>query len=258
MNYKVIAAAFVGALCTSLALLALARRSRRREHGGVPLEELARRYRHWENAGAGIIVVACILCWLALTWLAGKHPAPDPAVAYRLTAHPMYWAIAAFFLGILAATGPTHLLYSWLLGERFAEFRSYQARKFGFDAGRWMIPFYLVFGTATVAGIVLLFDWYVLFATDAVVVNKFTSLSLQRYSYLEVLQIRSAERIEQPDGTIDAHYGLVLHFDDGKRWSSRRDPSNADPQRLREIAQYVSERSSLPIVEVAVLMQSEL
>ena len=258
MNFRVIAAAFVGALCTSLVLWAWARRNSRREHGSVPLSELARRYRRWEHAGAGIIVLACVVCWLALMWIAGRYPAPDPAVLYRLTPHPLYWAAAAFFLGILTATGPTHLLYSWLMGERFAEFRSYQTRKFGFDSGRLMVPFYLVFGSATVAVVVLLLNWYVLFGSDGIVVDSLGSLSERHYSYEQVMQIRTAERMEQRDGVIANRYGLVLHFDDGSHWSSHRDPSNASPQRLREIAEFISERSSLPIVEVSVLMHSEL
>jgi len=258
VNIRVAVAAIGGALVTSLVLWLWARRSVRRDQGEVPLAELARRYRAWEIAGVAILLGSIGLSWIALLWLARVYPAADPDVAYRLTAHPLYWAAVAFFVGNLAATGPTHLLYARLMGERFPEFRDYQTRKFGFDSWRWMAPFYLVFGTACIAAIVYLLDWYLLIGSQGIIVNDFPRFAARHYTYDRVLQIRTAEQVERKDGTVEQRFAVVFQFDDGRHWSSRRDPANTPTQRMREIAAYVSHQSTLPIVEVSILQRDEL
>ncbi|HYD49575.1 MAG TPA: hypothetical protein VEB21_14565 [Terriglobales bacterium] len=258
MNMRVIAAAAAGALITGLCLWAYARWSASHDDGRVPLTELARRYRYWEIAGVVLVLLSIAASALLLLAVARRYPPAYPGEAFRLTVPPLYWIAVAFFAGNLLATGPTHLLYAWLLGERFAEFREYQARKFGFDSVRWMLPFYLVFGGVTAAVTAALLDWYVVFRADDMIVDHLVVFAERSYPYDELLEIRAAPRFENHSGDIEERWTFVLHFDDGHFWSSLLDPSHASEARLREIAGYVSAQSGLPITEVAVLHGSEL
>lgn len=259
VNLRVVLAAVLGAALSSLVLWWIARRSAARDTSQTPLAELSRRYRPWEVAGVALLLMAIAVSWLALLWLVQLYPAPDAAVAYRLTVHPFYWGVVAFFVGNLLATAPTHFLYAWLMGEDFAQFRAYQARKFGFDSRRWMLPFYLVFGAASLAAIVFLLDWYVLIGANGIEINDFPKRSARRhYAYSQVLQIRTAERVETKSGAIQNRFTVVFQFDDGRHWSSRRDAGHTSEKHLRDLTAYVSRQSTLPIVELAVLQQSEL
>ncbi len=258
VNLRVVFAAVLGALLSTLALWWVARRSAARDTSQISLAELSRRYRPWEVAGVAILLLAILISWLGLLWLAQLFPAPDAAVAYRLTVHPFFWGVVAFFVGNLLATAPTHFLYAWMMGDDFAQFRSYQARKFGFDSRRWMLPFYLVFGVASLATIVFLLDWYVLIGANGIELNDFPRLSARHYAYSQLLQIRTAERVETKDGSIQNRFTVVFQFDDGRHWSSRRDAAHTSEKHLRDLAAYVSRQSTLPIVELAVLQQSEL
>lgn len=256
MDLRVILAALVGGLVTTAALYAVARRGWRRDTG-ESLAVLARRYRSWEAAGVGLMLLAVLLCWGLLIALTRFYPPAQPEFVHRLTPHPFYWLALAFFLGNLVATGPTHLLYSWLLGERFAELRAYQTRKFGFDSGRWMLPFYLVFAPITGFLVALLLDWYVLIGAEGMVIDDIFSWDAAHYSYEDVMEIRAAERIEQRDGHMSEGWSFMVYFIDGSRWSSRSDPSGIDSARAQSLARYISEHSDLPVIEVGALQEVE-
>jgi len=259
MEGSVLGAAALGAAFTGLLLWLWARRSAARPSDGASLAELARRYVWWERLGFAVLLVSIGLVWLGLLLLGRLYPAAAPATGYRLTASPLYLAVLAFFLGNLLATGPTHLLYIRLLGERFPEFRAYQARKFGFDAGRWMLPFYLFLGSVVTVATVAVVDWYVVFDAEAITISELPSLGdTRRYSYAQLLQIRTAPRIEREDGAMVESWTFMLQFDDGRSWSSQKDASRSSPEQRREMARFIAERSSLPWVEVDHLESSEL
>lgn len=133
--------------------------------------ELRRRYWKWEAAGVGLIVVGIAVSWVLLLWFAAARFAVEDGEVYWLSPSTLLWGVPAFFAGILAATWPTDVLYRRLLGDRYPEFRSYQIRKFGYDARTWMPLFYLVFGTATAAVIVVMLDCYVRFGPSSIEVD---------------------------------------------------------------------------------------
>lgn len=258
MSTRTLLGALAGGLITSFVLWLHARWSSSRDQGGVPLTELARRYRNWEIGGVVLLALAVLATWLGLLALNRHYPETDADAVFRLTPNALYWAVVAFFIGNLVATGPTHLLYSWLLGERFAEFRDYQTRKFGFDAWRWMLPFYLVFGAGCAAVTFALVDWYVVLTPTTIVINNLGSTGELRYTYEDVAEIRISDRVEGTDGSVVEQASLVVYFNDGSRWSSAKDPSRATPEELQRIATYVAESSGLPLVSVAVLRYVEL
>lgn len=259
MSFRILTAAAAGAAGTGLVLWLVARRSARRSDDGPPLVELARRYVWWERLGLTMLLLAIGLSWVMLLELSHVYPALPAQDGYRLTPHPLYLGALAFFIGNLLATGPTHLLYVYLLGERFAEFRAYQARKFGFDAVRWLLPFYLLLGSVTLAATVMVMDWYVVISGRGLIINDLPSSGqLQEYSYAELLQIRTAPQVQRADGDTLPGWTFVLQFADGRHWSSGSDPSRASPQQLQEIARFISQQSGLPWVEVEYLEAAEL
>lgn len=220
--------------------------------------ELRRRYWRWEASGVGFIAVGIAVSWVLLLWFAGAHFAVEDGEVYWLSPSTLLWGVPAFFAGILAATWPTDVIYRRLLGDRYPEFRDYQTQKFGYDARTWMPLFYLVFGTATAAVIVVMLDCYVRFGPRSFEIDALWSWEPQRYTYEQIMEIRASDWREGPGGELIRHYTLALHFNDGNVWSSNHDQWYEGRQRLREIAAHVSARAGIPIVELSVLTRAEL
>jgi hypothetical protein len=220
--------------------------------------ELKQRYWKWEAVGVAFILVGIAVSWVVLVGLAGEHFYAREGEVYWLSPATLVWGVPAFFSGILLATWPTDLVYRRLLGDRYAEFRDYQARKFGYDGPRWLPLFYLVFGTATAGMIAVLFDFYVCFGPNSIEIDEMWTGRPYRYAYDQIIEIRASDWRESVRGDLVQHYTLALHFSDGNVWSSNRDQWYEGRQRLREIAAYVSARAGIPIVELSVLSRAEL
>lgn len=252
MTREVIIGAVLGGGATALLLLAWAwfqRRRQRDEEQREPLAALSRRFQRWETLGVVLMLVAMALSWGILTLAVDLFPKHSDTV-YRLGAGWWHWAIAAFCVGNLVATGPTHFLFQWWMGaEAYADFRRYQARKFGYDSRRLLLPFYVVFGAITARFVVLLWGWGVSFTPQAILIDPFWSGETIRYTYAEVLQIR----IPEADGDVD----LTLQFADGGWWSTRNILYAKSPEQLRAIAAYASERSGLPVVDTTSAARTE-
>ena len=241
MQWHVIVAAVLGGGLTALALLVVARVQRRRWRAlekQAPLAELSRRFRNWETGGVVLMLVAMYASWLVLISLAER--ATPSAALHHLGANAWHWAAVAFFAGNLIATWPTHVLYRWWMGpSKYAEFRAYQTRKFGYDSRPWLPVFYVVFGTATVLVAWLMLSWGVTFTGEGVAFQPFGSRADRFYRYDQVMNV----------GTIDSEDRriLVLTLDDGRRWTSEMAPTAPSPALVERIARTVSDHSGLPI-----------
>jgi hypothetical protein len=229
-----------------------------REIDQTPMHELSRRYWKWEAGGVLLIAIGVVVSWGLLLLLAHWRFGSNGVSVYWLSPAALVWIMPAFFAGILAATWPTDLLYRYLMGDRYEEFRGYQTRKFGYDGRRWMLPFYFICGGLTAALIVLLLDCYVFFGPNSIQVDGLWAMESERFVYDDVIEIRVSDWREGDNGQRVAHYTLALYFADGAIWTSARDEWYSGNDRLRDIAAYVSERSGIPIVEIDVMSPTEL
>jgi hypothetical protein len=226
--------------------------------GQPSFKELTRRYWKWEAVGVVMIAVGIAVSWWALLQLAELRFQSETSSIYWLSPSAVIWGAPAFFAGILMATWPTDVLYRRLLGDRYPEFRDYQTRKFGYDGRRWMLVFYVVFGSANAVLIGLLLDTYVCFGPRAIHIDELWALEPSRFRYDEVMEIRVSDRREMPSGEVVEKFTVALHFADGHAWTSNGDRWFAGREHLREIVAHVASRSGIPAVELSILSQSEL
>jgi len=243
MTSRTVWAALAGGTMTALLLLGWARlqRWRHRDHENAQsLTELGRRFRRWEQLGVVLLLASVALAWIGLPWLSAAVPLHADAVR-QLGAGRWHWAAAAFCVGNLFATAPTHFLFQWWMGPvAYGEFRAYQARKFGFDSRRWLVVFYVVFGAATARFIWLLLGWGVAFTPSEVVLSPFWKADQYRYGYERIMEVRIAEG--------ERGLYLALQFDDGRWWNSAAALLGTTPAEIEQAAAYVSAQSGLPVV----------
>lgn len=242
MTWQTIIGAMIGGTVTALLLVAWAHLYRwrhRDEEQRMPLAVLSRRFRWWEVLGVVLMLAAMLASWVVLVWYANAYPR-HPRALHWLGPGGWHWAIAAFCAGNLLATGPTHLLFQWWMGPaKYAEFRAYQTRKFGYDAHRFLPIFYAVFGVITAKLLVLLFSWGVAFTPDEIVIEPFWYHETHRYGYDQVLQIQVAPG--------SSGKRLRLQFEDGRWWSTAGSTYAASDDLIEAIAESVSRRSTLPV-----------
>lgn len=237
LDWPVIGAALGGGGATALVLLVVARVQRwrwRDMERRAPLAELQRRFRSWEAGGLVILAAFIGASWLALLAIA---TAAEPAdVLHFVGPSPWHWAILAFFAGNVLAIGPTHLLFHRMMGAaRYAEFRHYQMRKFGFDSRTWLVPFSLTFGTAVVLVALKMLAWGATFTGEQVILRSFWANDVRRYDYDQVMEVATLRH--------SSRTRLVLRFADDRRWSTV-----LAPDLVEAIARTVSDHSGLPIV----------
>lgn len=248
LSWQVIAAAVSGGIVTAALLYAFARVQRwrwRELEREKPLADLQRRFRAWEAAGMLLLAGFIIVAYRILLALAAAH---TPAAAlFHVGPATWHWAAMAFFAGNVLAIGPTHLLFRWWMGaDTYAEFRTYQRRKFGFDSRTWMLSFCAVFGTAVVLVTLRLLAWGVSFTGEAVVIQPFRGAPV-RYGYDQVQEIATTGS--------DTATTLLVVFADGFHWSSEQAPSRVSPPLLDAIAETVSVHSGLPVVRNYMILE---
>ncbi|HEX4148074.1 MAG TPA: hypothetical protein VHY20_03760 [Pirellulales bacterium] len=220
----------------------------------LPLAELDTRYRRWESASlVPLVAFTAILSWMwyglfidLQNWAFRNF---DPGI-FLLQSQHLCWALPALMLGLVAAVLPMHLLYSFLLGSRYAEYTHYSNLRLGGDAWRawrWMSGIVALLSAAVVP---LALDFYTCFSYDAIAIHRTPLASAKNYHYNDIEELRWVPAYKtQKSGTI----GPLVHilFRDGYCWSGLNLQFDSDEAKQREIANFVSQRSGLPIVQRA-------
>lgn len=103
--------------------------------------------------------------------------------------------------------------------------------------------------------ILFIFDSYVLAQPDKIVINPFWGLGENHYSYSDVRSIRTSMRLEESDWDQPIY---VIDFSNGDRWSSRWDDGDRPPHVLKNLIDYISKRSGIPIDQVPALYNSDV
>ncbi len=244
---RTIVAACIGGGLAYLGLLAVGRwqNAGSRYTDLPPMSVLRRRYFTWEAASFVAMWAIIGLTWLVLVRVADAYFA-DTTDTLFLAPRAWMWAVPALFIGIVASVLPIEAALRRGLGPRYDEFEAYQIVKFGYDSRPLRAPVYGTTGLLSVVMVAALFDWYVRFGPSEIEFAEFGSRAVQRLAYDDVLEIRFAERRIRRDGSTAGPL-LALHFADGHRWRAGRGSPSADVARLRRLAEFVAQRSGLPI-----------
>lgn len=213
-----------------------------------PLKILRRRYFFWEAAGTVAMFAAIGIAW-GLLVLVGNWRYQDTADVLYLAPPPLLWLFPAFFIGIVTSVLPIDAALRWSLGPRYPEFEAYQIIKFGYDSRPLRAPIYSVLALASALVVAALLDWHVRFGPTDIEIAELWNRDTYHFTYDEVLEIRYAEQRIRDNGKV-AGPTFSIHFAEGQRWHVGPGSPPASAARLRQLADYVSQQSGLPIYEL--------
>lgn len=228
--------------------------------------------------------------WLLLIWLAEAQTRQRGEAMISLLPDGLTWALPAFFFGLLATVFPADLILRIILRGRYREFDRWQELEFGWNGEamtRWLYP---VLGGLWLLFAAAILNWYVVLGEKEIRINAFFSPFEQVYRYEELTAIRTAPRFVAPLGNEVESREYVFSFQDGGAWSTRwspkrfifgptdlsprvHAPSNDNgsifhlarklveagndmgfsAEDKRRVAQWISEKSGVPITELDVL-----
>jgi len=170
----------------------------------------------------------------------------------------MIWGIPAVFLGIF--TGG--LLVDWIsrrsLKADYSGYVRYQERKHGWTT---KMAWYLVYGPITILSltfIIIVLDWYIIFTPVEVVINPFLGVTEEHHQYNSIVSLKTAAEFVAPNGQRTHCREYVILFSNGSHWSTNMEPSGMNDGKKREIIDYVSLHSRVPIQEVEFLTNDEV
>ncbi|MGC3968431.1 MAG: hypothetical protein QM775_13955 [Pirellulales bacterium] len=217
----------------------------------LSLEELAKQYRKWELAALFpffiFATLSTLLWWLLLRNLGGLVLSGLPESKFLLATPDAAWFLPAIFLGIVTAALPMHLLYSRLLGERYAEYNHYTNLRTGFDGFRifrWMaiilVPLCLL---AALIGL----DWYTRVLDDRLIDNSPLSIGETEHRYADIAEIRAVATFRAPNGNIVQKPYFQVVFNDGFTWSTRNILNSWNADENREMIEFISRQADKPI-----------
>ena len=232
------------------------------EEAGYSLDQLRKKYRRWELLALPVIFVIApatgFVWWTILKSVGAVRFSLLGEGTFRLVPGGAVYAFPAMALAIASTFRPGDLLYRWVLGSRYAEFMTYQKLKYGFDSDRFEKVFWIIAAGFSTIFMALALDWYVTFGANEMIINRFWSLTAERYSYSDVRAIHTSSQVEAPNGSIRPKWAFLLEFENGARWSSVSEPADAGPEELQPIASFVSDRAGIRIDAVPFLKRKDL
>ncbi len=200
------------------------------------------------------MVPTTFLSWKLLLLIAGLMPLDIPEEGYALVPPRGFWFLPAM---IFVAPVPTGLLaiqvFKLLLRGRYPDYVRYVELEQGIDESAVEKPLIAILGALAALAIWLSAHWYVYFTPDEIVVNALFRLREERFAYTEVSEIQTAPAFVAPLGNRVHRREYVVRFRNGRSWSSDSTLAADQSALLPAIVRYVSERSGVPVEEVAVL-----
>jgi hypothetical protein len=218
---------------------------------------LKAKYRRWQLGLAGVwlcflLPAASIVTWRVLTRCAETWYGRLGRAQIAFFPGFIEWGFPAVFLaGVISIV----LLWTGIrifLGPRYEEYSRYEALQWNLSPWTlWLGLIGLVAGPALFAAALL--DCYVLFTPDRIRINELFSAGERTYSYQDVRVIRTAPKWTALAGNEVDRREYVICFHDGSSWSTIWTPGIVPPHGRRQLAEWVSVRAEVPIVEMSVL-----
>lgn len=229
----------------------------------MPFDQLKAQYARWLNVMALFMAAASLpltavfsLLFLAMATLcASLLPPADVTIAPT-----MWWAwITPAFLLALNVSGFLAIWFvQWRLGSRYNEFLDFWSRSSHMNPIKAnKVVAAICFGIV----MVLVFfglGWHVQLRGDVLAVRGYFSPVERDYALADLRSIKTAPRFVAPDGHTVARREFVITFSGGRRWTTQYIPSDMDEVGKRSFVQMLSERSGVPIDEVALLQRGDL
>jgi len=228
---------------------------------GPSLEVLRQRFKNREMAISLGYIVMCVpiglTLWYGFRGLSAWHASLLPTAPIVLTAMSIYWALPAMFLSMVCADLPMTAILKRMLGDEYADFHRYQALKYQMNPER--VSRVLMTGVGALCGIAVLLglNWYVVVTEREFVVNRFLSLTEERYAISSIETIRTAPTLIAPNGNVVSRREYVVRFSGGARWSTSDSPADLDEDAKASLMQRLSGSSGVAIEEVDVFERGE-
>src|SRR6266581_2520771 len=221
------------------------------------LKDLETRFGRWYRVGLFLFFVSAsfsTLAWWGVLRLIGDwRAARFSDAAYALTPMALAWLLPAMFLGLISGYAIVSRVYRWLLKDRYQDYIRFEDLKHGYNTRAALFPTYLTVTIIMLAAVLLFLDWYVVFIPEEIVINRLFSVVEERHPYSQVHEIKTAPQLVMPNGKKVHRSVYLVRFSDGTYWSTDQDPSGLDERGKKNIAEYVSSKSHIPINQVEFL-----
>lgn len=219
------------------------------------LEELSEEYGRWETASSLLFIVFAamigFLLWKGLGILSAWHMSYFEKSIYLIPQPAVIWGFPALFLAIFLSSIPMHYLYLLLLGkQRYAEYTEYGNQKSGVDSWKLLRYMGYVFIPVCLAFTFLAFDSYVRVTSSSFIVNRFFSVGEVEYSFREIEAVELIKSFRAPNGNIVRRSHYIIGFSDGTHYNFHKSMNDLDFGQQEQVAEYVSQMSSLNITIV--------
>lgn len=226
------------------------------------LDDLRNEFAKWEFfIGIIFIIFAGLsgyLWWLLFVKIEMLSAHRFENAIFVIASSGSIWAFPAMAAGMGSGAILADYVLKLLLKERYKDYSSYQNLKYKINTEALGKPFLSFLGIATFLIIFLLMNWYTIFMPGEVKVNRFWSLSEEKYQYKDITRIVTAPLMTAPNGSIVNRREYVIIFNNGKKWTTNLAPRDLTLEQKNEIAQFISKASQIPISEVKILEKNEV
>ncbi len=228
---------------------------------GTDLKSLARKYAKWERTFIpAFLLLTCIgtaIAYYSLVLVADYHAISLGDAEFVLTPGWHAWLFPAMFLGMCLAGFCLEPLVLRILGDRQPEYQAYQELRYGRIARTrsghaffiLCLPFLLLASA--------LLDTYYVFGQNEMTFDWFAGVREERFAYTDVERILAAPTTIAPNGSTHVEWRFVIYFRNGERWNCVSDPSEMGESGHKRLAAFVSQKSGVPIQEIAVLQRED-
>lgn len=229
---------------------------------GLCSEELRTRFEKHEKRTIGWFLFFAILSGLGwmigLSALGSWEASRFTEAAYLILPTTIIWVIPAVFLGILTGSFLVDSISRRSLKADYAGYVRYQERKHGWTT---KMAWYLLYGPITMLSlifIIMALDWYIVFTPVEIVIDPFLGFTEGHHQYSSIVSLKTAPEFVAPNGQRTHRREYLILFSDGSHWSTNLEPSGMNEGKKREIMDYVSLHSRVPIQRVEVLTNDEV
>lgn len=215
------------------------------------LPELSKKYAKWEMfAIIPVFLSVAIFTYVyfkLFTLLIYIENLGNKASLYYLSPSDIFWFLPAFFLAIVTAALPCHLLYSFILKDRYEEYTLYCNLRYGYDGWKIFKKMTILIVIIILITLPFAINCYSKIGQNEMIFNPFFGLREKRYNYSQLCKIKKVLSFKAPNGNVVRRTFHDLTFSDGYIWSTKNSLYEIGEELENEIVKFVSDRSGKPI-----------